>query len=70
MAPTVEPIGKPVTLGEAPFWDADSQSLYFVDIEEGTIHKYNHQTKKQFSAKPGKETNYNCTTNFNIINIS
>lgn len=58
MAPLIEPIGKPVSLGEGPFWDADSQSLYFVDIVGGTIHKYNNQTKKQFSAKVGKLKNY------------
>ncbi len=28
------------TLGEGPVWDSESQSLFWVDIEEGRLHEY------------------------------
>uniref|UniRef100_A0A1B6DWB3 Regucalcin n=1 Tax=Clastoptera arizonana TaxID=38151 RepID=A0A1B6DWB3_9HEMI len=55
MAPVVEVIGKPLILGEGPFWDSSSQSLYFVDIVDGSIHRYDVASKKHTSAKLGSE---------------
>ncbi|CAG9859542.1 unnamed protein product [Phyllotreta striolata] len=37
-------------LGEGPHWDAESQSLYFVDIIGRAIHKYVPATNKHTSA--------------------
>uniref|UniRef100_A0A1B6DQ06 SMP-30/Gluconolactonase/LRE-like region domain-containing protein n=1 Tax=Clastoptera arizonana TaxID=38151 RepID=A0A1B6DQ06_9HEMI len=51
MNPIIEPIGRPVVLGEGPFWDPDSQSLYFVDVFGYSINRYDTKTKEQFSAK-------------------
>ncbi|KAL9697146.1 hypothetical protein quinque_000587 [Culex quinquefasciatus] len=37
-------------LGEGPIWDEGTQSLYYVDIHEGSIHRYDYQQGKTFSA--------------------
>ncbi|KAJ8944500.1 hypothetical protein NQ318_011758 [Aromia moschata] len=52
MAPTVELIKEigSVELGEAPHWDEETQSLYFVDIFGESIHKYVPATKKHTKA--------------------
>lgn len=52
MAPKVERITEIETteLGEGPHWDADTQSLYFVDIFGKSIHKYVPATKKHTKA--------------------
>jgi gluconolactonase len=39
-----------VELGEGPHWDADTQSLYFVDIFGHAIHKYVPATQKHTKA--------------------
>lgn len=54
MAPQVEPIVKSVELGEGPHWDADTQSLYFVDIFGNAIHKYIPYSKTHTKAIIGK----------------
>lgn len=57
MGPTVERIDaiEPIELGEGPHWDAETQSLYFVDIFGKAIHKYVPCTKKHTKAVIGKE---------------
>lgn len=40
-------------LGEGPFWDVASQSLYFVDSYHGTIHCYSLDEDKVYSASIG-----------------
>lgn len=40
-------------LGEGPHWDAETQSLYFVDIVASAIHKYVPSTKKHTKAVLG-----------------
>ncbi|XP_044267326.1 regucalcin-like isoform X1 [Tribolium madens] len=42
-----------VELGEGPHWDAETQSLYFVDIYGKAIHKYVPATKKHTKAVIG-----------------
>lgn len=39
-------------LGEGPHWDSETQSLYYVDIykKEFSIHRYNPQENKTYSA--------------------
>uniref|UniRef100_A0A182MZB9 Regucalcin n=1 Tax=Anopheles dirus TaxID=7168 RepID=A0A182MZB9_9DIPT len=37
-------------LGEAPHWDGDSQSLYYVCILSSTLHRYDWQEGKTYSA--------------------
>ncbi|CAG9132580.1 unnamed protein product [Plutella xylostella] len=51
MAPQVEVVVGPVTLGEGPHWDDAAQALYFVSIFDYTIHKYVPATGKHTSAK-------------------
>jgi len=46
MAPTVEAVGEPVGLGEGPYWDDETQTLYFVDLFNHTLHSYKPQTKE------------------------
>lgn len=55
MAPKVEKIAdiETVELGEGPHWDAETQSLYFVDIFGKSIHKYVPATKKHTKAVIG-----------------
>lgn len=56
MVPTVERIEDidTVELGEGPHWDADTQSLYFVDIFGTAIHKYVPATKQHTKAVIGE----------------
>ncbi|XP_066581063.1 regucalcin-like isoform X2 [Prorops nasuta] len=42
----IQKITEPLLLGEGPHWDASQQVLYFVDITNSTIHKYNPRTDK------------------------
>lgn len=44
----------PLVLGEGPHWDERTKSLYFVDIDESTIHKYTPETDVHTYAKVGK----------------
>ncbi|XP_017892939.1 regucalcin-like [Ceratina calcarata] len=44
MSVTVEPLSGPYTLGEGPHWDHVSQKLYFVDIENEKILRYDPAT--------------------------
>lgn len=59
MSPKVERIEEieTVELGEGPHWDAETQSLYFVDILGHSIHKYVPATKKHTKAVIGKSIN-------------
>lgn len=54
MAPQVEAVVESVELGEGPHWDADTQSLFFVDIFGNSIHKYTPSTKTHTKAVVGK----------------
>lgn len=60
MAPKIEVISKPLTLGEGPHWVPEEQCLYFVDIFGESIHKYVPSTKTHTQAKIGNTTNYLC----------
>ncbi|XP_054738925.1 regucalcin-like [Anastrepha obliqua] len=37
-------------LGEGPHWDIETQSLYFVDIDNAKLFRYDHQQNKTYSA--------------------
>ncbi|KAJ2950861.1 hypothetical protein O0L34_g5220 [Tuta absoluta] len=56
MAPTVEAVTEPVTLGEGPHWDHDAQLLYFVSIFDNSIHRYEpatgHHTRAKLDGMP------------------
>lgn len=54
MSPKIEKLLGGFLLSEGPHWDVESQSLYFVDINEHSIHKYIPVTKKHTSAYLGK----------------
>ncbi|XP_014356902.2 regucalcin-like [Papilio machaon] len=44
MSVSVKKVTEPVLIGEGPHWDAEAQALYFVSIDEMTIHKYVPET--------------------------
>ncbi|XP_063242529.1 regucalcin-like [Bacillus rossius redtenbacheri] len=44
---TVTAVGSPCILGEGPFWDAETQVLYYVDILGQEVRRYNHKTRKE-----------------------
>ncbi|XP_013139357.1 PREDICTED: regucalcin-like [Papilio polytes] len=44
MSVSVQKVTEPVVIGEGPHWDDQSQALYFVSIDEKTIHKYVPET--------------------------
>ncbi|XP_004930719.1 regucalcin [Bombyx mori] len=46
MSVRIEKITEPLTLGEGPHWDERQQALYFVSIQDKTIHKYVPTTEK------------------------
>lgn len=54
MGPNIEAISSPVILGEGPFWDEETQMLYFVDITSHSLHSYNAKTNKYNSVNVGK----------------
>lgn len=56
MAPKVERIPEipNLELGEGPHWDAETQSLYFVDIFGNSIHKYIPSTGQHTKAVFGE----------------
>lgn len=55
MSYKVEPISDLILeLGEGPHWDIETQSLYFVDIYGGSIHRYDYNENKVYSCKVGK----------------
>lgn len=37
-------------LGEGPHWDIEKQSLYYVDILNGSVHRYSYEDNKVYSA--------------------
>ncbi|XP_023936135.2 regucalcin [Bicyclus anynana] len=47
----VEPIISSLELGEGPHWDAWHQALFFVNILQGYIHKYELATKRHTKTK-------------------
>ncbi|XP_026736696.1 uncharacterized protein LOC113500183 [Trichoplusia ni] len=51
MAPVLQKVLDPVTLGEGPHWHSEEQVLYFVSIGDATVHKYNPTTGKHVRAK-------------------
>ncbi|KAJ8944496.1 hypothetical protein NQ318_011754 [Aromia moschata] len=54
MAPVVEKVVECGDLGEGPHWDAETQTLYFVDIVGHNIHKYVPSTREHTKAYIGK----------------
>lgn len=61
MAPTnykveVVPTSPLSEIGEGPHWDADTQSLYYVDIygTEASVLRYDYKEKKIYYATIGR----------------
>lgn len=54
MAYNIEKVCESVHLGEGPFWDADTKSLYYVDIFDSYVHKYTPSTNTDTKAYVGK----------------
>lgn len=53
MAPVVERVVPSIEIGEGPHWDANTQSLYYVDVFGKAIHRYVSATKKHTKAVIG-----------------
>ncbi|CAH0587184.1 unnamed protein product [Chrysodeixis includens] len=52
MAPVITQLPISITgLGEGPHWDSDDNALYFVDIVNHTINKFEPETEKHTKAK-------------------
>lgn len=43
-------------LAESPHWDVGSQSLYYVNVDAGQIHRFCYKTKKAYKAQIEGET--------------
>uniref|UniRef100_A0A1B6EIG4 Regucalcin n=1 Tax=Cuerna arida TaxID=1464854 RepID=A0A1B6EIG4_9HEMI len=59
MEPKVEPVGPPAVVGEGPFWDDETQTLYYIDAFRPRIYSYHpstgsHNSVSVVSEKPGK----------------
>lgn len=55
MSYKVEPIpDSKVNLGEGPHWDVESQSLYFVGLDEGLLLRYDYKEDKIYRCQIGK----------------
>nr|CAD7455141.1 unnamed protein product [Timema tahoe] len=51
MGINIEPVGATTTLGEGPHWDNQAKVLYYVDITNSTVNKYDPATKKLNTVK-------------------
>jgi sugar lactone lactonase YvrE len=51
---TVTPVTAPVEHGEGPHWDAETGVLFFVDIIQELVNKYNPATKQVTHAQLGE----------------
>lgn len=51
----LEAVTEPVGLGEGLHWDADKQLLYFVDITNSRINKFDPKTLEHTSTEVGKQ---------------
>lgn len=54
MAPKIEPVGSPVGLGEGPYWDDETQTLYFIDLFNHSMHSYKPSSNDFHSVNVGK----------------
>ncbi|GJQ84692.1 hypothetical protein Trydic_g12711 [Trypoxylus dichotomus] len=54
MPANVERVADCCILGEGPHWDVETQSLYYVDIVERSVHKYTPSTKTHTKATVGE----------------
>jgi sugar lactone lactonase YvrE len=50
----VTPVTGPVEHGEGPHWDAETGVLFFVDINQELLYKYDPATKKVTHAQFGE----------------
>ncbi|KAG8300251.1 hypothetical protein J6590_080104 [Homalodisca vitripennis] len=51
MEPKVEPVGSPTLLGEGPYWDEETQTLYYIDVTKPILFSYKPETGAQHSAE-------------------
>lgn len=54
MGISIERVAENVHFGEGPHWDAESQSLYFIDLLEKSVHRYIPSSGKYTYAYVGK----------------
>ena len=53
MQPIVSVLHGPLEYADAPFWHAKTNSLYYVNVYQSEIHKYDPETQKHVFANVG-----------------
>lgn len=67
MSYKVEPLPNSVAdLGEAPHWDIATQNLYYVDIVNGKLLRYDFNENKVYHCKIG-ELNYSLRKDYSCL---
>lgn len=51
----IEKVTEPVQGGEGPHWSAERQLLYFVDLDNATVHVYDPLTEVHNSTSVGEK---------------
>jgi sugar lactone lactonase YvrE len=62
----VTPVTEPVVHGEGPHWDAETGVLFFVDIDQQRVNKYDPATNKVTHAQFGESARTEILTSFLI----
>ncbi|KAL0879863.1 hypothetical protein ABMA27_002394 [Loxostege sticticalis] len=69
----VQKVTEPLLLGEGPHWDARAKALYFVSIQECTIHKYvpatGEHTKTKLDGRVGFIVPVEGTTDQFVVGV-
>ena len=55
MVPNIEKVIGNFILAESPHWDQDTQSLYFVDTNDKSVHRYIPSTNSHIKLHLGKQ---------------
>lgn len=62
---TIVSISPALEVGTRPFWDNQTNLLYYVDVTNSTVYKYDPLTGQNTRAKVGKKKIFrNCTRTF------
>jgi gluconolactonase len=53
-----------LTIGEGPHWDERTQTLLYVDINDGSVHRWSPETGKDDKHKFGTLSTLHCAKKF------